>query len=112
MSWFKQQLYAHAERQFALVQVQDLQHSLQTVQRQRDSLTGQVQTLQEEKTTLNERVEELEGDQARLSDRVLQLERQNATLDKDAASLQEVLYATFSIQQQVSIRPGLHSVHL
>lgn len=112
MSWFKQQLYAHAERQFSLVQVQDLQQSLQTVQRQRDNLTGQVQTLQEEKTTLTERVEELEGDQGHLSDRVLQLERQNATLDKDAASLQEMLHATNSKQQEVSIGPGLRLVHL
>ncbi len=111
MSWIKQQHYVHAETPSSLVQVQNLQQSLQAVQGQHAGLTGQVQTLQEEKTALTEEVEESQGHQGHLNGRVLQLERQNATMGKDAASLQEVLGATYLKQQEVSIRPGLHLVH-
>jgi len=89
------------------VQVQNLLQSLQAEQGQRAVLDGQMQTLQDEKTVLTGRVGELEGDQGHLRGRVQQLERQNATMEKDAASLQELLDATYWKQQEVSMRPGL-----
>ena len=92
------------------MQVQNLLQSLQAEQGQRAVLDGQMQTVQDEKTVLTGRVGELEGDQGHLIGRVQQLERQNATMEKDAVSLQELLDATYWKQQEVSMRPGLHSL--
>ena len=86
MSWIKQQHDLHAETPTCLVRVQNLHQS--------------------------ERVQELEGHQGRLSGQVLLLERQNTTLGNKSASLQDMLDATSLKLQEVSVRPGLHSVHL
>jgi chaperonin cofactor prefoldin len=112
MSWIKQQLYTHAERPIPLVQVQNLQGRLQVVQGQHDGLNGQVQTLQGQKAALTWRVDELQGHHGHLTGRVQQLEEQNATLGEEAASLQDRLNATVLQQHQVSVRPGMHPLHL
>ncbi len=91
MSWIKQQLYTHAERPIPLVQVQ---------------------TLQGQEAALAGRVDELQGHHGHLTGRVQQLEEQNATLGEEAASLQDRLDATVLQQHQVSVRPGMHPLHL
>ncbi len=94
------------------MQVQNLQGGLETVQRQCDAQIGQVHTLQEQEAALTARVEELEGYEARLTGTAEQLEEQNITLDKEAASLQQRLNTTAHKQQEVSIRSGLHPLHM
>ncbi len=111
MSWLKQ-LYVHAEKPISLMQVQNLQGDLETVQGHRDVLTGLVHTLQGQNTALTGSVEDLREYQGRLTGTVQQLEEQNGTLGAKAASLQERLDTTVQQQHQVSIRPGLHPLHM
>ncbi len=111
MSWLKQ-LYVHAEKPIFLMQVQNLQGDLQAVQEQHDGMTGLVHTLQAQNTALSGTVENLQEYQGRLTRRAQQLEDQNVTLGEEAVSLQERLDATVHQQYQVSIRPGLHPLHM
>ncbi len=94
------------------MQVQNLQRGLETVQRQCDAQTGLVHTLQGQNAASTVRVQDLEESEARLSVTFRQLEEQNVTLDKEAAGLQQRLNTTAQQQHQVSIRPGLHPLHM
>ena len=85
---------------------------LDTVQRQCDGQTALVHTLQAQEAALTARVADLEEYEACLTESFHQLQQQNITMDKEAAGLQQRLDTTAQQQHQVSIRPGLHLLHM